>query len=83
MLRVVVESPVPLRQSLPLRIMLFNDAGEAVEEVCKAFQLFYTLRICPLMDILAFLCTSFQRSSILPGLAWRRRAILQEDLYDT
>ena len=33
MLRVVVESPIPLRQSLPLRIMLFNDAGEAVEEV--------------------------------------------------
>ena len=33
MLRVVIESPIPLRQPLPLRIMLFNDAGEAVEEV--------------------------------------------------
>ena len=43
MLRVVVESPIPLRQSLPLRIMLFNDAGEAVEEVSGSVSAFHGL----------------------------------------
>ncbi len=43
MLRVVVESPIPLRQALPLRIMLFNDAGEAVEEVSAAAKRLFVL----------------------------------------